>query len=690
MREAIVDAFRLVCKCYEIINRSALHTYHSALVFTPTQQALYQRYCKEMTHKACWLRGGLAQWRPLVATVNHPGGGTSLDFTVRFSPDSSQLAPLTPKDIRFWDAISGTPISCSNLRGENITLADDFSVVAVPCNNTIKLNNAATDMPIATFTHSSEVTKLALSHDGSQLAAALSNNTINLWDVQEQKSIATLDGSSAEQLMFSPWHCVLASLLGGEIQLWNGTNGDFIACLDYGPEAHVEFLFSCDGSRLASLTQKGEVRSLALWNCENGNFIGAAKDVGDVKKLAISDDGSFIAAIEGLTNVKLWSAVGRNRLSLIDTIEIGKEISLEISRDLLAIASCYGGIVKLYDLRSRTFISTLQLPQPVSLAMSPDGTRFAAGNGYGAIHLWDVASIRAAEPASNKQSSNIIALAFSPDCSRLAAGFEDGTIELWNTDQAGQPIANRRLHSQSITGLDFSPDGEQLASGSWDKTVRVWDGKNGSTSGIIEHKFTDRISSVAFSSGHLVAATPEDVTIWDRKTLHLIDAINLNSLSLPFSQVFSVLLAFSQSGSLLAIACRNYSSMTSSVAVWNMEERTVIAPPLKVESSVRNLTLSPDGSQLFVEKYDGHFDFSTFPQGKPLNGQDTMIRVGSHTPMEPQSHGTVMVIILRGGSLKSIAVYLCSISLLKLVYRRLLLDRVCLLWDAGMAGLVRS
>jgi len=57
--------------------------------------------------------------------------------------------------------------------------------------------------------------KLALNHDISRLAAALSNHIISLWDVQEHKSIATLDGSSAAQLMFSSLNCVLASLLKG-------------------------------------------------------------------------------------------------------------------------------------------------------------------------------------------------------------------------------------------------------------------------------------------------------------------------------------------------------------------------------------------------------------------------------------------------------------------------------------------
>ena len=616
MREIIFDALRLVSRSYDLIRGSALHTYHSALGFTPTEQLLYKRHCKETTYKAFWLRGGLAQWDPLVATTSHPNEGEHSSVT--FSSDSSQLASLASKVVRFWDATSGTPIS--NLGGDNIALAGDFSVAAIPCNDTISLYNVATDMAVATFTGSSKVVELALSQDGSRLAAALSNDTISLWDTQKDKSIATFDGSSAGLLTFSPWNYVLASLLtSGEIRLWSGTNGEFIACLDYGAEKHFGFVFSRDGSRLASFTEEGNA---TLWNGENGNLIGAAKDAGDVEEIAISDDGYFVAAADGgkTGTVKLWNA--RNRLSLIDSIEIGESIRLAFSRDLLAITSFFGHIVKLFDVRNRTIISTLQISVPVSLAFSPDCTRLAAGNGNGVVHLWDIASIKASDPDSNKQLGRVTALAFSPDCSRLAAGFVDGTVELWNTEHAGQPIATLKHHSREVGALAFSPDGEQLASGSRDKTVRIWNGRDGSTSNIVEHAFRDRLYSVAFSGGLLAAATEEDITILDRKTLR---PISLSSLSLLFSDVYRVRLSSPAGSSLLAIAYVDRKSAASNVMVWDMGERTALAT-FQVKSDIWKLTLSPDGSMIFAEIDDGGFQLFDVSTGNTIHpiGRDDL------------------------------------------------------------------
>src|ERR1700759_1869350 len=138
MLAMITDAFRLASNWYEAIKQSALHTYHSVLIFPPTLQPLYKSHCEELTHKTCWLRGGPAQWDSLVATVFHPIDDEDL-YSVWFSRDSSQLASLAPSDMRFWDAMSGTPVSYSNLGGDSIVLADDFSIAAIPRHDTINL-----------------------------------------------------------------------------------------------------------------------------------------------------------------------------------------------------------------------------------------------------------------------------------------------------------------------------------------------------------------------------------------------------------------------------------------------------------------------------------------------------------------------------------------------------------------------
>ncbi|KAM6491774.1 hypothetical protein JOM56_012814 [Amanita muscaria] len=70
LHELLLDALRFISKFYEIINQSALHTYHSALPFSPTDSLLYRRYIRETEHNTCCIDGGPEKWDALVAILN--------------------------------------------------------------------------------------------------------------------------------------------------------------------------------------------------------------------------------------------------------------------------------------------------------------------------------------------------------------------------------------------------------------------------------------------------------------------------------------------------------------------------------------------------------------------------------------------------------------------------------------------
>src|SRR5262249_40836548 len=109
------------------------------------------------------------------------------------------------------------------------------------------------------------------------------------------------------------------------------------------------------------------------------------------------------------------------------------------------------------------------------LAVSPDGTRVAAGRytGAGEFRVLDVASGQEVGKADG------VALAYSPDGKWLAGRDAGGkNVMLWDAGDL-HPIATWPGHTDRINAITFRRDGARLLSASSDHTVRVWDTATG-------------------------------------------------------------------------------------------------------------------------------------------------------------------------------------------------------------------
>ncbi|MGD1866565.1 MAG: NB-ARC domain-containing protein [Phormidesmis sp.] len=224
-----------------------------------------------------------------------------------------------------------------------------------------------------------------------------------------------------------------------------------------------------------------------------------------------------------------------------------------------------------------------------AVAVSPDGSLFAAAGTSGVIQLWQMANGEE-YGCCRGHDGWIWSIAFSPDGQWLVSGSADQTVKIWDV-HTGCCMQTLKGHTNWVRSVVFSPDGRIVASGSSDQTVKLWD---------LERDFegnccfktlkghTNYVQSVSFSpDSELIASAGWDrrINIWEiesGKCLRTIDDAN---------SFWSI--TFSPNGEIIATG-----STDEAVRIWDIRTGQCLNTFTGHTHAIRSVAFSPDGQEL--------------------------------------------------------------------------------------------
>ena len=380
------------------------------------------------------------EWR----LVGHIAGATALAF----SKDGRTLASgSTDHTIRLWDMKTGQQLSL--LRGHGAAVGwlsfspDGQTLVSRSDDGLVKLWHATSDFEGNTLIGSPEWRQdVALSPDGRRMASvAIDSFAVNLWNLPS-RNLTLLTGHSNTVMCaaFSPDGRILATGSHDQtVRLWDMsddktvatlTNGFPVGSLAFSPDGRTLIVGGSSWSFLA-----GDQGGLQFWDVPLQEATGSLPvPASDVVELALSASGSMLATGHKDGGVGLWNAQTRRLLHRFESQFGSRAISLAFSptEPLLAASDVDGNIV-LYNTTTMKVLSPplkAHTMRVMSLAFSPDGRTLASAGEGGGLKLWNVATRQLALTLKGHAGA-VTGVAFSRDGNLLASCGADATVRLW-------------------------------------------------------------------------------------------------------------------------------------------------------------------------------------------------------------------------------------------------------------------
>ena len=441
----------------------------------------------------------------LSPSANH-GGGTVM--SVAFSPTADLLAAGSNDGIvRLWDISKNDEIASWRAYDQSVTSiaynpTGDRLLVGLSRGDIQALDGGNLDVIGPAFpAHADQVNTIAFLPDGSRIVTGGADDKVRVWDAEDYAPIGDpLVGNHGPVSAVAAIGRtrIVSGSRDGSVRVWDAITG----LPTPAKQGKIDTVaFSSDGGLVASGGEDGTVK---LWNARTWEFIRRLGAPGDPKRqrinaLAFSRDGRIVTGQKD-GSVLLWD-MNRPQPTTLRRDPAGSgELpkpdvqSVAVSPDGSMIAAAgIDAVVRLWDARTLEPVGVRVAhktgpdgrPSPYqlwSVAFSADSRQLVTGSGSGLngpnslLQLWNVRPLSENGEPMDAHAGIIRSVAFSPQRDPVVAfGADDGTIGLWDVKTRQPQSAPIHIGQNPVLSLAFAHVHPWIATGGADEMVRLWD-----------------------------------------------------------------------------------------------------------------------------------------------------------------------------------------------------------------------
>lgn len=361
--------------------------------------------------------------------------------------------------------------------------------------------------------HTSAVTSVDWSPDGTKIASSSTDNTVHIWDAATGENLLVIELPTGVSGNVFDWALTVKWAPDGKTLLTISGDRFLLGSQDYD----VIVWDTASGGQLMAV----ELTNVAEPAAGEG-VVTSAEHWSTGAAAAFAPLSGRLATVGGNNTALIWDAsLRRQELTLVGHDDAVNGVDWSPDETRLATAS-EDGTSRIWDARSGEELLTLASHEGAvnQVAWSPDGSQLATAGDDGTVRSWDAAT-GDMEQLIEPDAGIVWSLAWSADGSHLAIGTDDARIRLWDIG-SGKVVGEFKGHEKFVTQLAWSPLDNRLASAANDGVVRVWNAGTSTAALSLPYGYVgepDWSSDgryLAVNAGDWWAGVePNDVALWD-------------------------------------------------------------------------------------------------------------------------------------------------------------------------------